>query len=1127
MYPPRPNQSPITTLPPERLHERRNGLAVTPDGRSLAMPPSAEDGEAVAPRVLDEAAQRAADDLILLNARKQFHLSADYESAMRQEMMIDLRFKVGDQWPDQWRREREADQRPCITVNRLGQFIKQITNPERANRPGLQVNPVGDGADPDTAEVIQGLIRHIEATSHAEVAYDQAYEDAVSLGRGWFRVLTQYGDDSSFDQEIVIQRVGNPFTVYPDPACQELDYSDARFMFVVEDIPRDEFISLYGEESASSASMFQSTGDGNQSDWFPEGRVRIAEYWYVEIRKRVIALVAGAPKPVVGPDGRPAMGPDGRPQMQQTTLIVPKDLVPAGMQILQEREVSERVIQWIKMTGSKVLERQEWPGKWIPIIPVIGEEINIDGRKDLRGIIRGARDPQRYYNFWVPLALDTPVPTPRGWTALGDIEVGDIVFAADGHPTSVVGLSAVYQDRECFRVTFDDGSSVVADGVHPWQVERRRKKSMRFWQGQWDTAQVTTADLRPGDDFIWTTKPLLGPHLPLPIHPYVLGVWLGDGDQNSGRVTQGKRDIDQLREQIELAGWHVGDVGWDKRTSEGVGSFTVYGLRTALAETSLLHQKRIPSEYLRASFEQRLALLQGLMDSDGSVSNGLKVCEFSTTSETLRDDFTELLRTFGIKAKWTPREDRDVVFEGRGETYVANPTYQFYFSYSSTDPMFFRLPRKVSTQASKLNHHPRRTKRFGIVSVERVESVPVRCLAVEHPSHLFLVGEAMIPTHNTAQTEMIALAPRAPYIGAEGSFSGHEQQWKVSNRRNLVYLEYKPKSLDGQPIGPPQRQQYEPPIQAITKAVMQADNDLKSVIGFYDASLGKAGPEESGRAILARQKQGETANSNWLDNLGRALWHLGRILLDLIPKVYDAPRMVHILGGDDQQRTVRINVQWMERGVPKLFDVRYGRYAVVLSIGPKFATRRGEAVSSMLELVHANPQIFPIIGDLMVSQMDWPNARQIAERLKKTLPPNLQDDDDSMEIPPAVAAKMAEMDKQVQMLTQAYQEASDVIRTKQLELASKEYQAALAARTQLAIALEKVNATLAQSQLTAEIGQLNATLDAQEQRIEGELSHIREVDMMVRNMAAQAAAQGQPGGAQGGGTPAPAGPPQG
>src|SRR5262245_31958633 len=280
---PRRTNPQMVTMPYERLRSKRRPI-VGPGANDVREVGFVAAGPTNRDLNQDEAG-------ILAAARMRFETASNAESRMRQEMLEDLKFRAGEQWPDQIRSDRTIDKRPVITVNRLPQFIKQITNPQRQARPALQINPVSSGADQDTAEILQGLIRHIEQSSHAEVAFDEAYDDAVTIGRGWFRILTEYEDEGDgFNQEIVVRRVSNPFTVYVDPASHELDYSDARYMFIVDDVPRDEYKLLYGDAALSSLELFQSQGD-RAADWFPEGKVRIAEYWYVEIVKRTMVLV--------------------------------------------------------------------------------------------------------------------------------------------------------------------------------------------------------------------------------------------------------------------------------------------------------------------------------------------------------------------------------------------------------------------------------------------------------------------------------------------------------------------------------------------------------------------------------------------------------------------------------------------------------------------------------------------------------------------------------------------------------------------------------------------------------------------------------------------------------------------
>lgn len=736
-YPPRTESSPALPRPRRRRNAAANSAVTTPPERMYEKRRKIDlEGEEPDPE--DDESNQRKDAELLARARKQFQMSALAESGLRQEMMEDLRFRAGDQWPDQIRADRVNDSRPILTINRIPQFIKQITNPQRQSRPAIQVNPVGDGADKDTAEIIQGLIRHIEYNSHAEVAYDEAFEDAVTMGRGWFRILTDYIDDGTFEQEVIVKRVPNQFTIYPDPSAQELDYSDMRFCFVVEDMPLDEYRQLYGNERAKSLELFGSIGD-RSPDWYPEGKVRIAEYWYVEMGKRTIAQIRG---------------------QNGELLTVPKDHVPEGTTIENERDVDVRTVHWIKMNANEILERKVWPGKWIPIVPVLGDEIDLNGKKDLVGIVRYARDPQRMYNFWV-----------------------------------------------------------------------------------------------------------------------------------------------------------------------------------------------------------------------------------------------------------------------------------------------------------------------------------------------------------SAETEMIALAPRVPFIGAEGQFKGHESEWRRANTRNMPYIEYVPKSLEGQPLPAPQRQQIEPPIRAIVEATKQSDNDLKSVMGLFDASLGKQGPEESGKAILARQKQGETANVNFIDNMARALWHAGRIYIDLIPKIYDSSRVIHIVRADDQKSEVALNTPFIEKGVQKIYNLGLGRYNITLSSGTSYEGRRQEAVAAMLQLVQADPQIFPMIGDLLVGEMDWPVSSQIAARLKKMLPPALQDDNDQDPIPPQVKAKMAQQDKMIQQQHAVIGQLVQKIETKQVELKAKSQDLEAKLESDERRAVISANAGIAEAALKAGAEKDANIFEAATARLSQAMEHLKEMRMQQADHAQEAAVQ--------------------
>lgn len=677
----------------------------------------------------------------LAQAMSNFKLVAESESELRQNMKDDLSFSSSEQWPSQIKQDRVQDGRPCLTINRLPQFLKQVTNQQRASRPGIQINPVDSGADVQTAEALQGIIRCIERNSDADIAYSTACEFQVICGRGYWRVLTEYADEGSFEQEIVIERIPNPLLVYMDPATVKADASDARFCFIFEDIPKNEFIDLYGDEVYAT---FQSWGQSTDrtSDWMPEGRVRVAEYFYKEVvREKLIEIeMPSADDPEVMITQRFFEG-----------QVIPKSRWPETWREVNSRETTRTIVKWAKITPYAILEGNKnltagrrWPGKYIPVIQLIGNEINNDGKIDLRGMVRDAKDPQRMYSFWA-----------------------------------------------------------------------------------------------------------------------------------------------------------------------------------------------------------------------------------------------------------------------------------------------------------------------------------------------------------SALTEIIALAPRAPYIGAEGQFRGHEGKWNAANRKNFAYLEYVPVTVSGQIAPPPQRQQFDPNITSVVTAFQLADNDLKAVMGLFDASLGAPGPEQSGKAILARQRQGELGNSNYMDNLGRAIRYTGKILIDLIPGVYSPVRVTRILGDDGESRNAVIHNGAPEKTIEEfkkmqdivgIYDVSVGRYDVTATVGPSYASKRQEAVEAMLQLINSYPQAAPIIGDLLIKSMDWPGAGKIAARLRKMMDPNLLEDGDKPTVPPFFM-------QQFQQLKAAYEELAkeqevEKVKTlsdesiKRMEIESRERIAAMQAQADLAQTLAKADADRALELVKAEMARVQEILNA-------------------------------------------------
>ena len=610
---------------------------------------------------------------ILRVARERFQLAAEAETEIRNLGLEDLEFRAGKQWPDDVKQERQLDARPCLTINRIPQFIRQITNDQRQNRPSIKVFPIDDKGDVETAKILQGLIRHIEYNSSADIAYDTAFEGAVTKGFGYFRIVTDYVDPMSFDQEILIKRIRNSFSVYLDPNHKEPDGSDANWGFIFEDVPKEDYEAEYKDSELSKMQDWESIGD-QVPGWVSESTVRVAEYFYKDFKNVDLVLLSTG-------------------EVVEKSKLPP--ILPPGVSIKNERTTAMPVIKWCKINGVDILETTDWLGRWIPIIPVYGDELDINGQRVLEGIVRHAKDSQRMLNYWA-----------------------------------------------------------------------------------------------------------------------------------------------------------------------------------------------------------------------------------------------------------------------------------------------------------------------------------------------------------STETETITLAPKAPFIVAEGQITKeYEGQWKSANRKNHAYLPYKPTSHAGQLVGPPQRNAFEAPVQAITGARMQAADDLKATTGIYDSALGAQSREISGVAIRGRQAQSQTSNYHFIDNLTRSLKHAGRVIVDLIPKVYDTARTARIIGEEGEQEIITINQLFQYKGEQKIFDLGAGKYDVAVETGPSYATKRQEALASMIDLTKTYPQIMQVAGDLMVKNMDWPGASEISDRIKKTLPPGVADDKDGNQkppIPPEIQNQMAQMNQMIEQLTHHLNEANDKIKTKSIELESKE-----------------------------------------------------------------------------------------
>lgn len=661
--------------------------------------------------------QKSAETLdaeIVQEARDRIELVASFESEFRREALEDFRFLAGEQWPDDIRQQRVQDGRPVLTINRLPQFVNLIVNEQRNNPPSIKVSPVDSRADVEVAEVLQGMIRHVEYRSDAEVAYTHGARLAAICGLGYARILTDFESPMSFDQDILIERIENPLCGYMDPGIVRPDGSDANYFILVTRLDREDYKRQYPGSRLASMTEWGSSG---ADFWIDKDTVLVAEYYRKVWRtERLCQLLDGTVK-LESELGQDPTQPDAA--------------------IVHSRETQVPLIEWFKINGTEILDREIWPGKYIPILRFVGDEIWVDGRRVLSGIVRHARDPQRMVNYWA-----------------------------------------------------------------------------------------------------------------------------------------------------------------------------------------------------------------------------------------------------------------------------------------------------------------------------------------------------------ASEAEQIALSSKAPWIGAEGQFEGHEEQWESANRRNAPYLEYKPVSIAGQPAPPPQRNTAEPPVMAITNARRQAEDSLKAVTGTYDAALGALANDTSGIAMARRNAQTQLATLQYRNNTERTIRFAGRQLLDLFPKIFTRPRVMRTIGTDGTEKMVAINQLFDKNGKPKQYFLNVGMYDAVVSSGPTYTTKRQEAAASMLQVLQAWPQFMQIAGDLVVKNQDWPDAQEFAARVRSILPPQVQAmlmSDGSL--PPEIAAKLQQSSVLVEQLTSRVNELTDRLQARAAELDTKERVALIQAQATIMQALAKIEADDARHLLKVQVDSIQdriALLNKQE-----------------------------------------------
>lgn len=600
---------------------------------------------------------------VLDEACARFSSAWDEDKENRDNHLADFRFVYvpGSQYEPDLRARRDRWKLPSLEFNQLPQFIHQVVNDQRQNRPGIRVHAAGGDASDDVAEIFQGLVRGIEYDSQAESVYDTGFEGAVVGGRGWWFITSEY-ESMSFDQKICIKSIKDACNVVADNHYSAPDGHDRRFVFVIERMPKSEFMRRWPKAD-------QVDWEGLSTEWSDgtdgaEDCITVADYYRRLCEDKTLVMMS---------DGAIGWLDDMPPP-------------PAGVVEVARRQAEKHSVEWFKVAGGQqILEEYECPGEVIPAICCPGTEALIDGERIFQGLIRNARDPQRMLN---------------------------------------------------------------------------------------------------------------------------------------------------------------------------------YGM--------------------------------------------------------------------------------------------------------------------------------------------------------------------------TSQAIHLAMTPLPPWIVAEGQVDNYKKLWANANTEYFAYLPYTPTSIEGVPVPPPQRIAPSSPDAGWLNWTMQMQGMIKSTVGMYENSLGLRSNEQSGVAIKQREMQGDNATFHFVDNLSRAIALTGRIVVSWIPKIYDAQRIVHLIGMDDERKPVVLNQQSMGRdqsGAIKaitLNDVTKGKYAVTVEAGPTNATKRQDSAARLADMVKAYPPLMQVAGDLVMKAQDIPDSGEFAERLEFTLPPPIQQ---------AMAAKkkggkppdpqmmqaMQQKDQQLQQIGQAMQ----------------------------------------------------------------------------------------------------------
>ena len=365
---------------------------------------------------------------IIQEALERFEESQDGSDFNRNEYEEDIKFgRLGIQWPEKVKKQREEEGRPCLTVNKIPSFIRQVVNDSRQNKPGIVVNPIDNGADIATAEVINGIIRSVQRNSNADVAFDTAIDHAVSGGFGFFRIGIDYAHDSTFDLEAKIERISNPLQVHWDVNSTAFDASDWEYCFVSDFFSREHFEKRWPD--AEPVSFEADERSQTNQNWLQDDKVQVSDYYLKESVEYELWQIEGWNH--VRPSGElvntQAFRKDKIAGMAQQFFqagsidlgkteedeLISMFFEARGLKATQTRKVMGTKVMKRVISGVEVLEEDEWPGSLIPVCPVWGEEVVSEGRRWFRSMIRDAKDPQAMFNFWRSASTELVALAPK------------------------------------------------------------------------------------------------------------------------------------------------------------------------------------------------------------------------------------------------------------------------------------------------------------------------------------------------------------------------------------------------------------------------------------------------------------------------------------------------------------------------------------------------------------------------------------------------------------------------------------------------------------------------------------------------------------------------------------------